>query len=174
MTVGYYRNSYSVEDETLMWSAPHYSDAMKTKTVTVSEPSREEYEAWAETYTDRLTLLLRDQTDASELFATFVEETADSEREIRNSILMSMFRHNSDEQPSADDLRLASERGGSFFAYLWNGDVFKACIKADTNNRKFLTDAFDKSDVIKNALEHEGFNDRDYVTRMVEQGSWDW
>lgn len=161
-----------------------------TPTMTVSEPDMKEYKAWAFEHRDALASELA-EAGASEHFIDFVQM---SHKGVRDSILMTLFRHhlhdsenqqrssgssirnNADSQATADEasepnqssLSEAYQLGGGFFTKLWDGELASAYMHADGNNQSMIEDVFTKDEVIRVGVEQEDMQ-RNYIEQIVNE-----
>ena len=104
-----------------------------------SEPSREDYLAWAVDNIDEL----RDACSEAGASNAFIRMISSSVPRKRHNILMTLYRHHHDDPPDPKTCEKCYNFGGSFFKAIWDGDLEHAYNRADENNTELMEKVFD-------------------------------
>lgn len=148
----------------------NYLDAMSEpeadRTIQVSEPSQDDYKSWAVAHRSRLKEVLA-AAGASEYFIRMVDT---NERGTRHSVLMTLYRHAGDKEPTVEGVTEAYRLGGGFLTKLWDGHLADAFCHADTNNRGMMVEEFSEREIVSVGIESDSiFRDREYLERLIRE-----
>lgn len=130
---------------------------MADQTISPNFPNRDDYVSWTATYQDEIEEVCR-SLGLPEKFVRVLLTPTEGNR--RHSVQENVYnahvdKDGSDQPPSAKLMKRAfrykNKNPYSFFGSLWSGDIslYKSWRMADDNNKRLMTQVFEKEEVCK-------------------------
>lgn len=130
---------------------------MADQTISPNFPNRDDYVSWTATYQDEIEEVCR-SLGLPEKFVRVLLTPTEGNR--RHSVQENVYnahvgKDGSDQPPSAELMKRAfrykNKNPYSFFGSLWSGDIslYKSWRMADDNNKRLMTQVFEKEEVCK-------------------------